>query len=511
MSKAWKQAPSSAEESIERADRGGCCSDWQAALANVAIQYNYGCASMAIHIMLSESDVTGDVTADYPQPLWARHLLLSVVFVGSIAGMLVMGVLGDVIGVSRALAVTNSLTVAGSLITSLCAWGSAETVWTTITVGRFILGVGVGGAYPLSASKAAQTLSDNHSPEAALASMHRAACAFFWQGPGSLVPYLVALLLLQVPRFKGVTSLQFRCLLGFGAIPSFLVAFFGWRADRGSSRTAVPTAPPGSKQSAFAEALRHRGHWQALAGTAGSWFLFDVVLYSVVIFSPAILVHIFGSGASLVQLSVRGATTALVAALGSAAGILSIIRGCASPKALNLWGFVLSAVFCGTSAAVFATRPDRVGVLFLLLCTEFFVLYCGPNVGSFVMPVMAFPPEVRSTFAGLSSAAGKLGALVGVLLFPLLDELCGIAGLMAFFAGVSMLGAITSACLLQAHYEHSNEENGAIPTAEAIGHAQTCHGSAESESCSEVPVVGDGVWSDQRVWDGEDETVPFRD
>merc|ERR1719436_602627 len=118
--------------------------------------------------------------------------------------MLTMGYLGDLLGIKRALVITNPLTVVGYLASALLAWGGADTVWGIITASRFLLGIGVGGNYPLSAAKAAE-----HTLELRDA-VNKAASAFFWQGPGAAATYLLGLALLQLPRTKNVTSEQFR-------------------------------------------------------------------------------------------------------------------------------------------------------------------------------------------------------------------------------------------------------------------------------------------------------------
>ena len=48
----------------------------------------------------------------------------------------------------------------------------------------------------------------------------RALEAFFWQSPGVVAPYLVALLLFQL--MPGDTNRQFRWVLGLGAVPSLI-------------------------------------------------------------------------------------------------------------------------------------------------------------------------------------------------------------------------------------------------------------------------------------------------
>ena len=50
-----------------------------------------------------------------------------------------------------------------------------------------------------------------------------------------------------------------------------------------------------------------------------------------------------------------------------------------------------------------------------------------PDITTYVMPAQTFPTEIRSTMNGISAASGKLGAILGSSLFPLLEK--GAAGL----------------------------------------------------------------------------------
>jgi len=93
---------------------------------------------------------------------------------------------------------------------------------------------------------------------------------------------------------------------------------------------------------------------------------------------------------------------------------------------------------------VFEFRPAWHGTIFFVLCLLFFVLYSGPNVATFVLPVISYPSEVRSTFHGLSAAAAKIGAMAGSLLFPVIDDALGTTAVMATQALICAAGALLS-------------------------------------------------------------------
>jgi len=94
-----------------------------------------------------------------------------------------MGYAGDVIGRTAAMVFTLSLISIGALLSAIAPTGTPETVYAIIVACRFVLGIGAGGVYPLSATKAAEDGGDHsHGVD-----IHAAAFSFFWQVPGSMV------------------------------------------------------------------------------------------------------------------------------------------------------------------------------------------------------------------------------------------------------------------------------------------------------------------------------------
>ena len=71
--------------------------------SNFTVQYNLSVLSIAIKFMTSRNDALiaeDDTTTapDFPEPEWAAKVLLSMVFAGTIIGMVGMGYVGDVFG-----------------------------------------------------------------------------------------------------------------------------------------------------------------------------------------------------------------------------------------------------------------------------------------------------------------------------------------------------------------------------------------------------------------------------
>ena len=59
---------------------------------------------------------------------------------------------------------------------------------------------------------------------------------------------------------------------------------------------------------------------------------------------------------------------------------------------------------------------------------------------TFVMPSELYPVSMRATGHGISAGIGKLGAFIGVFLFPLLNDWFGLRGTLLLTAGVSVAG-----------------------------------------------------------------------
>ena len=118
-----------------------------------------------------------------------------------------------------------------------------------------------------------------------------------------------------------------------------------------------------------------------------------------------------------------------------------------------MYGFVAIAVVCGGLAVLLAADGDggaghsgvsNKWVVFTGVGLLIFALNWGVNVSTYVLPTETFPTEVKSTFFGLSAAAGKMGAVVGGYGFdPFIDHV-GFAWLYVMCAGVALLGVVVT-------------------------------------------------------------------
>ena len=274
------------------------------AVSNLSTAYNLLVINV-VHVLV-ENQYTGGSTASSSG---AVSMASTACLVGAIVGQLTLGYVGDCLGRPRALQITMALSVLGALASAFAVPLDAarpETIFHFLSITRFVLGVGVGGVYPLSATIASEAASKESRGRTA-------SLVFSMQGVASLLVPLLAMLLVALCGTPKVDArgddlgLSWRLLLGLGALPGILLAPFKARsasaeeAKRNSNINGAaqgptaplaafaadappPAAPPA--QISLLQALRIRKYWGKLVGTAGGWFFFDITFYGNSLFQP---------------------------------------------------------------------------------------------------------------------------------------------------------------------------------------------------------------------------------
>jgi PHS family inorganic phosphate transporter-like MFS transporter len=427
---------------------------WVTGLSNYSVQYNFQAISIALLVM-SDTVCTSTPAncSNGVQAAWVGPTAAGTVFAGAVAGQLTLGWLGDRMGRDPAMLLTLSVAACAAVCSAALPpfSGPATSVYTTIIVSRFILGVGLGGVYPLSAAKAAESASATATVDVGA---KKAAQAFFWQTPGALSPWLVAYVLLYVwPSLSADT--MWRLLLGTGAVPAAAVAglsLLEMRAQPSTSRdrpvvpSAVPAPPP--RPAAVM--------WFQLVYAGGTWLLFDVVYYSVGLYGGQILTTIgpqralgdsVSSAASIRSTSLRQAL-ALSLGIPSVALTIALLKPLRTKRTQTL-GFAFVTVCFVLIAAVFeSSRTDHPLALFSLYCLLLFSMAGGPNVTTFILPAETFPKDVRTTYNGVCAACGKVGAVIGVFGFGPLSRVTSFPVVMSLCAAISAAAmALTHFCV----------------------------------------------------------------
>jgi MFS family permease len=126
-------------------------------------------------------------------------------------------------------------------------------------------------------------------------------------------------------------------------------------------------------------------------------------------------------------------------------------------KSIQVVGFAMMAV----SFAAIALIPgvDQLIVPFLIIYgISYFFTEFGPNATTFVYPAEIFPVQTRTTGHGIAAGAGKLGAFLGVFLFPILMSWHGLLAAESAAAIASILGIVVTLTMLPETKGKSLEE-----------------------------------------------------
>lgn len=366
-------------------------------------------------------------------------------------GALIFGRLADVVGRKRIYGFEAVLMVIGSLG---CAF-APNIAW--LIAARVVLGVGIGGDYPVSAVLIAEYA--NRSDRGRLVGM-----VFSMQAAGLVAGPVVALTLLAA----GVDhELLWRILLGVGALPAAMVIYRrrrmpesprfmakiegrGRQAARdlasfsrgGVSAFQLDRAP--SKLLSLRAFLTDRRYLLTLLGTAGTWFLLDYAYYGNTISAPLIL-HTVDHHASLTSTLAWTLIIFLAAAVpGYVVGVLLIDR--IGHRRLQIGGFMaMGAAFAAIGAIPGVASAG--GAFLIVYGLSYFFTECGPNMTTFVLAAELYPVEMRTTGDGISAGVGKLGAFTGVFVFPAMTVALGLRGTLLVSAGFCVAGGALSLVL----------------------------------------------------------------
>lgn len=402
-----------------------------------------------------------------------------------------MGYAGDMLGRNAAMTFTLTLVAIGAVGSAAFSWGDPTVVYAVIIVCRFFLGIGVGGVYPLSATKAAEDGGDHHGNVDPTA----ASWAFFWQVPGTMVPWLFAYLL----TYSDIsTSSKWRLILGLGSVPALMVvagsviesyhlADSGSSSPRhnssgGSASKAIDTIERRHQSLLVHDMLQKRDTWYKLAVTGGGWFIYDVAYYGVNLFGGEILQSISDANddnVSSAHALRRVTLQQLIAlAMGLPACILAIYSlKVISIKNLQVWGFFfIAGMFVLLACLFYPLKEKSTDGLFAIYCMLLFSLSFGPNLATFILPAHTYPKEVRATFNGISAACGKLGAFTGVYMFGPLADVTSYPVVMVVCAVISVLGAIVTYAFIPKQLVEDEEDE----TVGTHGNNELVHGIRKS-------------------------------
>ncbi|GAB4850894.1 Inorganic phosphate transporter 1-4 [Ancistrocladus abbreviatus] len=384
---------------------------------------------------------------------------------GTLAGQLFFGWLGDKMGRKRVYGMTLMLMIVCSLASGLSFGKEAKGVMATLCFFRFWLGFGIGGDYPLSATIMSEYA--NKKTRGAFV-----AAVFAMQGFGNLTGGIFALIVsaafkarYSAPSYESNKTASlvpqadyvWRIILMFGSIPALLTYY--WRMKMPETARYTALVAKNAKQAAndMAKVLQVdlveeqekvekftgrrnnefglfsrqflKRHGLHLLGTTTTWFLLDIAFYSQNLFQKDIFSAIgwlpkAQEMSALEEVYRVARAQTLIALCGTVPGYWFTVAfiDVIGRFAIQLMGFAMMTIFMFALAIPYDHwTHHHLGFVIMYALTFFFANF-GPNATTFVVPAEIFPARLRSTCHGISSAAGKAGAIVGAFGFLYLAQ-----------------------------------------------------------------------------------------
>lgn len=316
---------------------------------------------------------------------------------------------------------------------------------------RFILGIGIGADYVLS-----PTIMAEHSNRADRGKTLGIGFGVMWP-LGALVAAVLNLLLAGLGLSH---DLQWRIVLAAGAIPAFSVLYLRRRMPETARYLARLAADPGAAVdvirgisghtvAAPAEDPRPFGqvfaqHARLIFSAALLWLVFDIVVYSSILFGPSLIAKGLGMGPIEFQL-----LTQAVFVVPSCIFYALYVLDKVGRKPLQVWGFIGAAVML----VVFATlKPSLTAlpILGFIVFSLYNVAIQGPAAvsGAGIFGVELSPTRIRTVGQSITVVGGRIGASISAFLFPLLFARMGEVGVLVLLAALSVLGAVLTQTLV---------------------------------------------------------------
>ncbi|KAJ7663688.1 major facilitator superfamily domain-containing protein [Mycena rosella] len=414
--------------------------------------------------------------------------------IGCVVGQITFGLAGDVFGRKAVYGIEMMVTTVATILIISGPLSLGTNLFTYITVFRAIMGIGIGGDYPMSASVVADR-----------ANLRRRGTMvtfiFAMQGWGALVGGIIFIILLAIykkgvgehhhtgqlnslwriytgliiipgiitivqrlmmtesTRMKGVQAMRGDpTLIAKGQVKGIKLDHHGEKAVEGSdasvdeAEAAAPVAggslaaTKAAKAAAWRDARDYFSEWRhlkILIGTTTSWFLLDLIFYGISL-NQSIFISALGLANSKdpwEYLWQQGVANVIIAVGGFLPGYYFTLFTIEylGRKNIQIMGLTMNAIIFAVMAGKYhALKANPSGLIACFIFLQFFFNF-GANATTFVIPAEVFPTRVRGFSHGLSAACGKCGAIIASLAVSIMSTNVGAQNVLWLFFGVAVV------------------------------------------------------------------------
>ncbi|GAA6005207.1 hypothetical protein JCM11491_002619 [Sporobolomyces phaffii] len=403
--------------------------------------------------------------------------------VGTILGQIMIGLLCDLKGRKWGIVLSTVCIVVG-VILATAAHGSGDNlqrnftgfIWF-FTVARGLTGIGVGGEYPSSSASSLEAAEERMKKQRGPTFIM--VTNFVLSFGGVFASSLYLIVFEAAGGLNANLSTVWRTVFGISVLPPLVVFIFRLRMlnsqlyRKGAIQTKVPYN------------LVIRYYWKSLIGTAGTWFIYDMVVFPNGVFSGSIIANIVkATGKEKIRKTAEWQLLLSALSLpGCIIGALIVNRlGRRNLMILGFAGYLLIGLIVGIAYPELS-KPSRVGIFIFLygLLGSFGNLGPGNTLG--LTSAESYATAVRGTCYGFSAAVGKVGAVVGTQTFTpikvhlgqrytfIVAACCGLAGILVayFFVRNDLGGDLSNEDAKFEKYLRANGWEGQIGSAQPEG------------------------------------------
>ena len=386
---------------------------------------------------------------------------------GAFLGALIGGHVADRFG-RKAIYLIDLVTFFFAAVLCSAAWN----IYALVAF-RFVLGMGIGADYPISATYMAEFMPRNKRGGVITWTFG------LWTG-GAITAGLTAYSLLSLG------PIAWRLMLLIGAAPALFVIWLRrnlpesprWYLRHGQAEKAAavlarvdPSITPDELAAILAaekkKAVAPRTPWRVLFQkryiratllVCIPWFIMDLVGYYLVIYTPLILGHLGFKTAH--QQILGSAMLSVTFLLGYVPLALTVDRiGRIRPQIIGFVGNAAALVLVGVTAMnvplhqavehghsqwVPQYSTPALAMVFLgMMLSQAFISF-GPGNTTYVLAAEVYPTDVRAAGHGFATAFSRLGAVVSTFFLPVLGKAIGTPKLLLVLAAGSVLGGVTT-------------------------------------------------------------------